>query len=96
MKTQHLRVNSTPFWSKPEKRKPLRTVQEMADEFGVTRSALNAYVLNRNGPRAVFYTQSSASAKQSWVDPKAMRDWWATFERKPDNSLRPKDAAGKP
>lgn len=59
-------------------RKPLRTVQEMADEFGVTRNKLSILIRLNNGPKPELKT-GVASQKATWYEPRALRSWWKSM-----------------
>lgn len=55
--------------------KPKRTLQEMAEEFGVTWQTLAAHLSNRRGPQASVRIDS-LSGRRSYYEPAAMRAWW--------------------
>lgn len=59
------------------KRKPARTLRELADEFGVTYQLLDRRLKEADiKPLAVFgigYT-----CKNTWYDPATVRAWWRT------------------
>ena len=64
-------------------RKPLRTLKEMAAEFGVTKQTLVGYISHHEGPHPVFasgYFDHSRS-KRTWYDPDKMRKWWADVQK---------------
>jgi hypothetical protein len=51
---------------------PLRTVTELAKEFGVTRHSLSGYLGNRKpAPKPVFRHRYN-----TWYDPEEVRKWW--------------------
>jgi hypothetical protein len=58
-------------------RTPLRTFQEMAEEFGVSAKQLSGMISRANGtfPKARF-THNALSATNSWYDPAEVRAWW--------------------
>ena len=52
---------------------PLRTITELAKEFGVTRHSLSAYIGKRKpAPEPVFKHKHN-----TWYDPKEVRGWWS-------------------
>ena len=57
---------------------PKRTLQEMADEFSVSKMTLVRLLAQRDGPKPVL-RQSSAVVRSTWYDPKAVREWWAAL-----------------
>jgi len=59
-------------------RKPLRSLKELSDEFGVKYAALRRYLgLDENSPKARYGTGSSANGnRNTWYDPDEMRKWW--------------------
>jgi hypothetical protein len=63
-------------------RKPLRTLKEMAVEFGVTKQTLVGYISHHDGPRPVFATGyfANSNSKRRWYDPDKMREWWAGIQ----------------
>lgn len=64
-------------------RKPLRTIKEMAAEFGVSRCTLSAYIGHHNGPSAMYVSGSQYHrARNTWYDPDALRAWWAELQPK--------------
>ena len=62
-------------------RKPLRTLAELADEFGVSWRTLNAMRLSHEGPNPILKT-GSQSKRATWFDPGEMRSWWASIQEK--------------
>lgn len=68
-------------------RKPLRTIKEMAAEFGVSRSTLSAYIGHHNGPAAMYIAGSSHHrTKNTWYDPDVLRAWWKELQPKLEKS----------
>lgn len=58
-------------------RPPLRTLKEMAEEFGVPCAELASLLRHRDGPDARMDTTRSASnGKAHWYEPGEMRKWW--------------------
>jgi hypothetical protein len=56
-------------------RKPLRTISEMADEFGVTKMSLVNFMRNsETSPKPKPVSKNSVSV---WYDPDEVRQWWA-------------------
>lgn len=64
-------------------RKPLRTIKELAFEFGTTRQTLIAHMTHHNGPLPVFMT------KKVWYDPDEVRAWWKALQQ---NKTKTKEA----
>ena len=61
-------------------RSPLRTLAEMAEEFGVTMTHLrSAYGGDKTAPAPVFLKSGNLKAKYSQVE---MRKWWAARSTK--------------
>lgn len=72
-------VKLTPF--QPHRRiAPMRTLKEMANEFGVSMMTLRSQIANRNGPKGV--ARGNDSTRNHWYDPKDMRAWWASVQNK--------------
>lgn len=64
-----------------EVRRPLRALQEMADEFGVHRNVLvGAMRLDPNHPQPRIRSgrRRYMCEQRAWYDPVEMRTWWAT------------------
>ena len=65
-------------------RKPLRSLRELAEEFGVSWHSLNAAMRHDpDGPRAKYQT-GNHGVKNTWFDPDAVRKWWK--ERKEEQT----------
>lgn len=61
-------------------RPPMRTLVEMAEEFGVTPSALtHAVHADPAGPRPSLrhHRHQAGSISNTWYDPGPLRRWWA-------------------
>lgn len=59
-------------------RPPLRTLHEMADEFGVSAQSL-ANTINRDAsaPQSQLkHANGAAGQRTVWYEPKALRRWW--------------------
>lgn len=56
---------------------PLRTVTELAQEFGLTLRQL-ALLLgqDKDAPKPVFRHGCAAGARNTWYKPSEMRAWW--------------------
>jgi Zn-dependent peptidase ImmA (M78 family) len=64
-------------------RKPLRSLRELADEFGVPYKTLQAKLARcKDAPKPIYSTGSSKTASQqnTWYDPDEVRAWWASLE----------------
>ena len=58
-------------------RKPLRTLKELAEEFGVTFTSLSKRMHNDpDGPRPKYYTGVGGVVRNTWHDPDQVRAWW--------------------
>lgn len=57
-------------------REPLRTIEEMAEEFGVTRAQLAALLRARNGPDPEMKHNNKRTTRATWYSPSKMRRWW--------------------
>ena len=55
-------------------RKPLRTLKEMAEEFGVTVNSLRALIGHHDGPKPVL--KHDCTVRNTWYDPAVLRAWW--------------------
>lgn len=71
-------------WPTPAQRaaakRPLRTLQEMADEFGISKASLLTYMGHSKAPLPPRQTYRSIGGSNTYVDPIAMREWWAGYE----------------
>ena len=66
-------------------RKPLRSIRELADEFGVPHKTLRAKLsLCKDAPKPRYSTGSSKTASQrnTWYDPDEVRAWWRGLNQK--------------
>ena len=61
---------------------PLRTLSEMADEFGVTPRSLTVTMGYYPGaPEPMQQLKSTATRTgNTWYDPAAMRKWWKSVQ----------------
>lgn len=57
------------------KRKPLRSTTELAEEFGVSVKRLSGVLGGYDGPKAILKNRN-ASFGNAWFDPVEMRTWW--------------------
>lgn len=55
---------------------PKRTLDEMAEEFGVKKYTLVARLRDHGGPKPVIRQNAQLVRHTTWYDPKAMRAWW--------------------
>lgn len=54
---------------------PLRTITELAEEFGVTRASLAAHMgKHKTSPGFVFKYRNN-----TWYDPEKVRTWWESI-----------------
>jgi hypothetical protein len=68
-----------------EKRPPLRTFKEMAEEFGVTPNTLSSLTGFRGGPSPILV--AGTVRQQAWYDPAGLRAWWDSIHNE-DGTLR--------
>lgn len=61
---------------------PLRTVEEIAESFGVTTGSLEAYMRRTDAPKAVFLPTGSKRFTRAlkYYSPSEMRKWWKTIQ----------------
>lgn len=65
-------------------RKPLRSLRELAEEFGVPHKTLQAKLARcKNAPQPIYSTgdQKTASQRNTWYDPQEVRRWWAAMTK---------------
>ena len=65
-----------------KKHPPLRSTQELADEFGIPLRSLIGFLKNRNGPQAVFVVRynsrrSGNGPQRTYYNHVEARRWWA-------------------
>lgn len=68
-------------------RKPLRSLRELAEEFGVPHKTLQAKLARcKDAPKPIYSTGSSSSKtvspKNTWYDPDEVRAWWRGLNQK--------------
>lgn len=84
-------------------RKPLRSLRELAEEFGVPHKTLQAKLARcKDAPRPIYSTGDSKTTSQrnTWYDPHAVRAWWAAHQKAAltttaDNQEQPKGHEAK-
>lgn len=67
-------------------RKPLRSLRELADEFGVPHRSLQVKLARCKGaPRPIYSTgdAKTASQRNTWYDPDEVRAWWLARKENP-------------
>ena len=72
-------------------RKPLRSLRELADEFGVPHKTLQAKLARCKGaPKPVYSTgdHKTASQRNTWYDPQEVRAWWRGLNQKEKDMRR--------
>ncbi len=68
---------------KRQARKPLRTATELAEEFGVSVTALGGALTANGAPKPRLRNTSSARIhSNTWYDPEEVRRWWAARSTK--------------
>ena len=61
-------------------RKPLRTITELAEEFGLTLRMLTARMGHSgDAPNPIPSAGNSNSNQNTWYDPDEMRRWWREY-----------------
>jgi hypothetical protein len=82
-------------WGRLKPREPLRTLAELADEFGITASALGKLLADSGAPKPVIDNRRNGSAnKAKWYVPTEVRAWLAQVASKPlEDQKRKKVAA---
>ena len=65
-------------------RKPLRSLRELAEEFGVPHKTLQAKLAwCKDAPKPIYRTGGSKTTPQNtWYDPDAVRAWWRGLNQK--------------
>lgn len=59
------------------KREPLRTISELADEFGFTKQRLGMALAKPGAPQPVFDGSKTYNIiKAKWFKPSEVRAWW--------------------
>lgn len=64
-------------------RKPLRSLRELAEEFGVPHRTLQVKLARCKGaPKPIYSTgdQKTASQRNTWYDPQEVRRWWKSLK----------------
>ncbi len=65
-------------------REPLRTIVEMAEEFGVTRSLLAQRIGTRHGPKHEIACRGAKfTPGKTYYVPSTLRKWWREIGSKP-------------
>jgi len=59
-------------------RKPLRSVKELAAEFGVSRQKLAGALSAADAPAVELKHGGNGRPCNSWYDPDLVRAWWKT------------------
>ena len=65
-------------------RKPLRSLRELAEEFGVPHKTLQAKLARcKDAPKPIYSTgdHKTASQRNTWYDPQEVRAWWAAMTK---------------
>lgn len=65
-------------------RKPLRSLRELADEFGVPHKTLQAKLARcKDAPRPIYSTghHKTASQRNTWYASQEVRAWWAAMTK---------------
>lgn len=65
-------------------RKPLRSLRELAEEFGVPHKTLQVKLARCKGapkPRYSTGYHKTTSQRNTWYDPQEVRAWWAALTK---------------
>jgi hypothetical protein len=86
------RISLTKFDETPEQfgrrvrsggaRKPLRSLKELAEEFGVKWQSLHATMHHDPSSPSPRYSTGHHEVKNTWFDPDAVRKWWKERKEK--------------
>jgi hypothetical protein len=59
-------------------RKPLRSLKELADEFGIKPQSLKMHMqVDPNAPKPKYATGGTGTTQRNtWFDPEEVRRWW--------------------
>ena len=63
-------------------RKPLRSLRELAEEFGVKWQSLHATMRHDPNSPSPRYSTGHRGVKNTWFDPDAVRKWWKERKEK--------------
>lgn len=63
-------------------KQPLRTVKELADEFGVDYMVLSRALVAHSAPKRIARHSSSSIPQRTYYDANAVRAWWAARKDK--------------
>lgn len=66
-----------------EYREPMRTLTEMAEEFGVSPQRLRNVITAHGGPGPELKHEGHLSRGQTWHKPSELRKWWRELNWKP-------------
>lgn len=55
---------------------PLRTIDEIAEELGLTRAKLAALIRDFDGPKSKLKHSNNRTTKATWYDPVEVRRWY--------------------
>jgi hypothetical protein len=76
-------MGAMPRAGAPFRRKPVRSLAEIADEFGISRHTPQAHMSNsRNAPKPEFQHKSTPTMPgRSYYRLNDMRKWWAEYQK---------------
>lgn len=58
-------------------RKPLRSLKELADEFGIKPQSLKMKMQHDpEAPKPKYATGGTTTPRNTWFDPEEVRRWW--------------------
>lgn len=76
-----MRLIDGPYGQKAKaKNKPLRSTQELAEEFGVSTKALAAFMRQHADAPKPNLTRKDRGLKMSWYEPDKVRAWWKKLQ----------------
>ena len=83
MKFSELTAESRRRWAGLPRRAPLRTVTELAQEFGLTLAQMRGRLRAADAPKPVMVRRSQTAGQNTWYAPEEVRAWWKkTTEKK--------------
>jgi hypothetical protein len=69
------------WWQRRPERKPMRTLPELAEEFGITTATLSGYMRHHGGPKPpIKHTSNYTRSVVTYYDSDEVRKWWKQFK----------------
>ena len=66
----------------------MRSLTEMAEEFGITKAQLRGYLANHPFTGSSMQHISTKYATQTWYRPKELRAWWVGVKANPPKQIK--------